>query len=53
MKTPKTVETHVGRGGIPLESRYTAGLGGQVFFQALKDGPLPPTLTSDEHASAN
>lgn len=25
----------------------------EAFFQALKDGPLPPTLTSDEHASAN
>ena len=37
MKTPKNVETRVWRGGIPLESRYTAGLGGQVFFQALKE----------------
>jgi uncharacterized OB-fold protein len=37
MKTPKNVETRVWHGGIPLESRYTAGLGGQVFFQALKE----------------
>jgi hypothetical protein len=37
MKTPKNVETRVWRGGIPLESRYTAGIGGQVFFQALKE----------------
>lgn len=28
---------HVWRGGIPLESSYTAGLGGQMFFQALKE----------------
>ncbi len=26
----------VWRGGIPLESIYTAGLGGQIFFDALK-----------------
>ena len=25
------------RGGIPLQSLYTAGLGGQVFFKALKE----------------
>ena len=25
------------RGDIPIESSYTAGLGGQVFFKALKD----------------
>lgn len=27
----------VWRGGIPLESLYTAGLGGQVFFRTLKE----------------
>jgi len=25
------------RGGIPLQSLYTAGLGGQIFFKALKE----------------
>ncbi len=25
------------RGEIPIESRYTAGLGGEIFFKALKD----------------
>lgn len=37
MKTPKNVGTHAWRGSIPLESLYTAGLGGQVFFRALKE----------------
>lgn len=37
MKTPKNVEMRPWRGDIPLESLYTAGLGGQIFFQALKE----------------
>lgn len=30
-------ETHTWRGEIPLESLYTAGVGGQIFFKALKE----------------
>lgn len=37
MKTPKNTETRTWPGAIPLESLYTAGLGGQVFFKALKE----------------
>lgn len=37
MKTPKNVDTRIWRGEIPLESLYTAGRGGQIFFQALKE----------------
>lgn len=37
MKTPKNIETRAWRGEIPLESLYTAGLGGQIFFRALKE----------------
>jgi len=34
---PKNAETGTWLGEIPLESLYTAGVGGQIFFQALKD----------------
>jgi len=34
---PKNLETRAWRGEIPLESLYTAGVGGQIFFKALKD----------------
>ncbi|MDA2914760.1 zinc ribbon domain-containing protein [Acidobacteriia bacterium AH_259_A11_L15] len=37
MKTPKNTETRAWRGEIPLESLYTAGLGGEIFFRALKE----------------
>ena len=37
MKPPKNIETRVWRGEIPLKSVYTAGLGGQLFFEALKE----------------
>ncbi|MGH9804143.1 MAG: Zn-ribbon domain-containing OB-fold protein [Candidatus Acidiferrales bacterium] len=34
---PPTRASGVWPGSIPLESFYTAGLGGQIFFQALKE----------------
>lgn len=34
---PPTRPSGVWPGSIPLESFYTAGLGGQIFFQALKE----------------
>ncbi len=37
MKTPKNTETRAWRGEIPLESLYTAGLGGEIFLKALKE----------------
>jgi len=37
MKTPKNTETRAWPGGIPLESLYTAGLAGQMFFSALQE----------------
>jgi uncharacterized OB-fold protein len=38
----------VWRGEIPIQSYYTAGLGGQIFFQALKqDGKLIGTRCVD------
>ncbi|MEE8201668.1 MAG: Zn-ribbon domain-containing OB-fold protein [Candidatus Acidoferrales bacterium] len=37
MKTPKNTETRAWRGEMPLESLYTAGLGGEIFFRALKE----------------
>ncbi len=36
MKTPKNVESRALKGEIPLQSLYTAGVGGQIFFEALK-----------------
>lgn len=35
--SPPAPPEGVWRGSIPLESFYTAGLGGQVFFKALKE----------------
>jgi hypothetical protein len=37
MKTPKNTETRAWAGDIPLESLYTVGLGGQMFFSALQE----------------
>jgi hypothetical protein len=34
---PKNIESRAWQGEIPLESLYTAGVGGQIFFKALKD----------------
>lgn len=34
---PKNLETRVWLGEIPLQSLYTAGVGGQLFFKALKE----------------
>ena len=34
---PKNIDTHVWPGEIPLQSLYTAGVGGQIFFKALKE----------------
>jgi uncharacterized OB-fold protein len=34
---PKNLETRVWLGEIPLQSLYTAGVGGQAFFKALKE----------------
>lgn len=37
MKTPKNIDTRLWPGEIPLQSLYTAGVGGQIFFRALKE----------------
>lgn len=37
MKTPKNTDTRAWPGEIPLESLYTAGLAGQMFFSALQE----------------
>jgi uncharacterized OB-fold protein len=37
MTTPRNIDVRVWRGEIPVRSLYTAGLGGQIFFRALKD----------------
>ena len=37
MKTPKNTETRAWPGSIPLESLYTTGLAGQMFFSALQE----------------
>jgi len=37
MKTPKNISAYAWPGEIPLESLYTAGLGGEMFFKALKE----------------
>ena len=34
---PKNTDTRTWPGEIPLQSLYTAGVGGQIFFQALKE----------------
>lgn len=34
---PKNIETRAWPGEIPLEGLYTAGVGGQIFFKALKE----------------
>ena len=36
MKTPKNVEAQAWKGEIPLQSLYTAGVGGQISFEALR-----------------
>ncbi len=37
MAAPRNVNARIWRGEIPLKSLYTVGLGGQIFFRALKD----------------
>lgn len=37
MSMPKNVETRAWLGEIPLTSLYTAGVGGEMFFRALKE----------------
>lgn len=37
MRNPKNMETRTWPGEIPLKSVYTAGVGGQSFFKALKE----------------
>ncbi len=37
MKPPRTADARVWRGEIPLTSVYTTGVGGQIFFRALKE----------------
>ena len=34
---PKNIQTRVWPGKIPLQSLYSAGVGGQIFFTALKE----------------
>ena len=37
MQHPKNIEARAWRGEIPIESLYTVGRGGQIFFKALKE----------------
>lgn len=37
MKTPRNTDSRMWAGEIPVRSLYTAGLGGQIFFRALRD----------------